>query len=83
MFKVVETWTVGGYTIHEYDDSGRALFAFELGSEYCISEYYDSLDMALIAMVGEKYTSRRGAGGEGVGTAADWFAKMIGLTPAS
>ena len=81
MFTRVDSWKVGDYTINEYNDKGRALFAFELGSEVCISEYYDSLDMALIAMVSEKYTGRRGASGEGVGTAADWFARMIGLKP--
>jgi hypothetical protein len=42
-------------------------------------ELYESLDRALIAWVGEKYTGPRGAGGTGVGTAADWFARMIGM----
>lgn len=42
-------------------------------------ELYASLDRALISWVAEKYTGPRGAGGSGVGTAADWFARMIGM----
>lgn len=41
-------------------------------------ELYATLDRALVAWVAEKYTGRRGAGGTGVGTAADWFMRMIG-----
>lgn len=41
-------------------------------------ELYRTLDHALVAWVGEKYTGPRGAGGTGVGTAADWFMRMIG-----
>lgn len=41
-------------------------------------ELYASLDRAMVAWVAEKYTGPRGAGGPGVGTAADWFLKMIG-----
>lgn len=44
-----------------------------------IGEFHLSLDRALIAWVAEKYTGPRGAGGPGVGTAADWFARMIGM----
>ena len=44
-----------------------------------VGEYFTSLDRAVIAWVGEKYTGPRGAGGSGVGTAADWFARMIGM----
>lgn len=39
---------------------------------------YASLEHAMVAAVGEKYTGPRGAGGTGVGTAADWFMRMIG-----
>lgn len=42
------------------------------------TELYTTLDEAMVAAVGEKYTGRRGAGGTAVGTAADWFMKMIG-----
>lgn len=41
-------------------------------------ELYESLDRAMVSWVAEKYTGRRGAGGTGVGTAADWFMRMIG-----
>lgn len=44
-----------------------------------VGEFHVSLDRALIALVAEKYTGPRGAGGPGVGTAADWFARMIGM----
>lgn len=79
MFRMVKNWQVGDYTISQHEHNGQELYAFTLTDGDQIHEYYDSLDMALIAMVGEKYTGRRGAGGEGVGTAADWFARMIGL----
>lgn len=41
-------------------------------------ELYNSLEHAMVAAVGEKFTGPRGAGGTGVGTAADWFMRMIG-----
>lgn len=71
------------FTGPEYD--GKPLFGYEKISDPGepgkpkIREYHRSLDRAIIAAVGEKYTGPRGAGGEGVGTAADWFAKMIGM----
>lgn len=43
-----------------------------------IGEWYDSIEHAMAAAIAEKYTGRRGAGGPGVGTAADWFMRMIG-----
>lgn len=72
-----------GFTGPEYD--GRPLFGYEKTldpgepGKPKIREYHRSLDRAIIAAVGEKYTGPRGAGGTGVGTAADWFAKMIGM----
>lgn len=87
-------WTVGDWTFYEVEDhgfsqyEGRPLFAFGDGStvesgsragQPKFGELYASLDRAIIAAVGEKYTGPRGAGGTGVGTAADWFAKMIGM----
>jgi hypothetical protein len=83
-------WTVGQWTFYEIEDhgftgdlAGRSLFAFGDGSEDDrgrpkFGEMYASLDRAMVAAVGEKYTGPRGAGGRGVGTAADWFMKMIG-----
>lgn len=87
-------WTVGDWTFYEIEDhgfsdhEGRSLFAFGDGStvesgsragQPKFGELYASLDRAIIAAVGEKYTGPRGAGGTGVGTAADWFARMIGM----
>lgn len=88
-------WTVGDWTFYEVEDhgftgemEGRNLYAFGDGStvqngsragQPKFGELYTSLDRAIIAAVGEKYTGPRGAGGTGVGTAADWFARMIGM----
>lgn len=70
-----------GFTGHE----GQPLYAYEKVSDPGepgkpkTGEWFTSLDRAMIAAVGEKYTGPRGAGGTGVGTAADWFARMIGM----
>jgi hypothetical protein len=70
-----------GFPSHE----GRTLYAFEKVSDPGepgkpkTGEWFVSLDRAMISAVGEKYTGPRGAGGAGVGTAADWFARMIGM----
>ena len=71
-----------GFTGPEYD--GKPLYAYGKGEHDDrgrpkVGEYHRSLDRALISAVGEKYTGPRGAGGTGVGTAADWFARMIGM----
>lgn len=69
-----------GFDAHE----GRPLYAYGKPDDMDdrgipkTGELYASLDRALIAWVGEKYTGPRGAGGTGVGTAADWFMRMIG-----
>lgn len=87
-------WTIGDWTFYEVEDhgfggpsEGRSLFGYT--TEEVVhagpfvapkfGEMYASLDRAIIAAVGEKYTGPRGAGGTGVGTAADWFARMIGM----
>lgn len=72
-----------GFTGPEYD--GKPLYAYEKVRELGtvdkpkLGEFHRSLDRAIIAAIGEKYTGPRGAGGTGVGTAADWFARMIGM----
>lgn len=77
--RLLNIWTVGEYEFTEHVDTrGAHLFGFTINGKER-HEYYYSLDKALIAAVGEKYTGPRGAGGSGVGTAADWFARMIGL----
>lgn len=80
-------WLIGEWAFYEVEDHGFSdrgtLYGFaradgERPVQEKIGELYDSLDRAMVAAVGEKYTGRRGAGGTGVGTAADWFMKMIG-----
>lgn len=71
-----------GFTGPEYD--GKPLYAYGKGEHDDrgrpkVGEYHQTLDRALVAMVGEKYTGPRGAGGTGVGTAADWFCRMVGM----
>lgn len=77
-------WSVGPYTFFETwkhsfkDHAGKPLYRFEVDGERTNCEMYPSLEYAMVAAVGEKYTAPRGAGGTGVGTAADWFMRMIG-----
>jgi hypothetical protein len=85
-------WEMPEVTFYEVEDhgftgehEGRPLYAYGKPNDMDdrgmpkTGEFYNSLDRALIAWVGEKYTGPRGAGGTGVGTAADWFARMIGM----
>lgn len=80
-------WTVGEWTFyqiegHGFSDITGPLYGFEHNGKReghpKFGELYETLEHAMVAAVGEKYTGRRGAGGSGVGTAADWFMKMIG-----
>lgn len=84
-------WTVGEWTFFQVENHGftgeladRPLYGFAVGEvetprgEPKLGELYHCLEHAMVAAVGEKYTGRRGAGGTGVGTAADWFMRMIG-----
>jgi hypothetical protein len=70
---------------HGFQPEDRLLYAYGKPGDVndkgvpTVGELYDSLDRAMIGWVGEKYTSARGAHGSGVGTAADWFARMIGM----
>jgi hypothetical protein len=81
--RTTNRWIVGDYTFTEHADhgfpsfEGQPLYKFLIG-EKTGAEMYTSLDEALVAAVGEKYTGPRGAGGSGVDTAAGWFLKMIG-----
>lgn len=85
-------WTLPGVTFYQVEDhgftgefEGKPLFAYGKPDDMDgrgmpkTGELYDSLDRALVAWVGEKYTGPRGTGGTGVGTAADWFCRMIGM----
>lgn len=93
MSRYPNRWTVGPWTFYEVVDhgftgehAGKPLYGFTVTAEEKtdtsggprLGELYGSLDHALVAAVAEKHTGRRGAGGTGVGTAADWFMRMIG-----
>jgi hypothetical protein len=87
-----QRWNVGAWQFFEIDgrqisDSyeGRKLYGFETQAEdgarpevSNVREWFNSLEHAMAAAIAEKYTGPRGAGGSGVGTAADWFMRMIG-----
>lgn len=80
--KLVNQWTVGEYTIREVEHWTKGeenLFNFKIGDAPWSHVYYGSLDKAMLAAVCEKHTGPAMAGGPGVGSAADWFAKAIGL----
>ncbi len=78
----VGEWTFFEITGHSFsgDLEGKPLYEVEVagGGERVITEMFASLDEAMVAAVGAKWTGPRGAGGTGVGTAADWFMRMIG-----
>lgn len=88
--KFTSRWEMPEVTFYQVEDhgfsehEGKPLYAYGKpdGMDHRgmprTSEMYDSLDRALVSWVAEKYTGPRGAGGTGVGTAADWFMKMIG-----
>jgi hypothetical protein len=90
MDRYTNRWTVGEWTFYQVEDhgftgelEGKPLFGFTteptaFTGKPKLGELYDSLEHAMVSAVGEKYTGRRGAGGTGVGTAADWFMRMIG-----
>lgn len=85
-------WNVGAWQFFEIDGrqlsdtyEGRKLFGFEVQAEdgarpevSNVTRWYNTLEHAMAAAIAEKYTGPEGAGGTGVGTAADWFMRMIG-----
>lgn len=84
-------WEMPEVTFYQVEDHGftgygdRPMYTYGKPGETdrngipTVGEFYDSLDRALVSWVAERYTGRRGAGGTGVGTAADWFCRMIGM----
>lgn len=80
----VGDWIFWAYPDHGFKDHGdRPLYGFtgntvDDANQPKIGELYESIEHAMAAAVAEKFTGKRGAGGTGVGTAADWFMKMIG-----
>lgn len=75
----VGPWTFWEIRDHAFkgDLAGKPLYEFEANGTLS-GEWFDSLDMAMVSAIGEKWTGRRGAGGTGVDTAAGWFMRMIG-----
>ena len=87
-----QRWTIGEWIFSEIDGrqisdtyEGRKLYGFAQaidpeGSSQAgrINEWFNTLEHAMAAAIAQKYTGPRGAGGTGVGTAADWFMRMIG-----
>lgn len=78
----VGEWTFYEITGHSFtgDLVDKPLYEFEVAGDGQTTgrEMFLSLDEALVQAVGAKWTGPRGAGGTGVGTAADWFMAMIG-----
>ncbi len=80
--RINRTWTVGEYAFQEVDTAWggerRTFYRHATEGLERSNELFDSLEHAIVSAIGEKYTGRRGASGSGVGTAADWFMRMIG-----
>lgn len=84
--RINRTWNIGPYFVDEVEGHGFAEFDGPLyrsrieGEDRRDSEMYTSLDHAIAAAIGRRWTGYRGAGGTAVGTAADWFMVMIGAS---
>jgi hypothetical protein len=90
--RYVHRWMVGDWNFYQIEDHGsggpskdKPLFGFTTmpeewrdNGEVKMGEFYNSLEHAMAAAIAEKYTGPRGARGSRVGTAADWFMRMIG-----
>lgn len=76
------TWTVGEYTFQEVEtDWGgqrRTFYRGQVNGLDKCNELFDSLEHAIVSAIATKYTGPRGASGSGVGTAGDWFMRMVG-----
>jgi hypothetical protein len=85
--RIDQWWTVGPYRFEEVVDhpfskiTSGPMYRFVIDGKIS-SEMFESLDRAMVAAVGERRMGPRGAGGNAVGTAADWFCVMIGLDEA-
>jgi hypothetical protein len=67
-----------GFTGTEYAGKSLFTYAFRRDERQKTGELYTTIEHAMAAAIAEQFTGPRGAGGSGVGTAADWFMKMIG-----
>jgi len=84
--QVTGRWTLPGWVFYEIEGHG---FPNIPGPIYRVErdgakphqqdpDSYRTLDEALAQALAAKYCGVRGAGGTGVGTAADWFLRSIG-----
>jgi hypothetical protein len=87
--RVDHRWTVGPYTFEAVSRHGfpepqypPVMYRYKIADKRVDNELYESLDRAMVAAVGARHMGPRGAGGPGVGTAADWFCRMIDLDEA-
>lgn len=80
-------WTFYEVTDHGFSGTAGPLYAYGDGTlvaegrragQPVYGELFFSLDQAMVAAVAEKHTGTCGARGTAVGTAADWFMRMIG-----
>lgn len=84
--RVNRRWSVGPYEFVEVEFrgahpfTGRTLYRYTIDGEQVDAELYASLDRVMVAAVGARHMGPRGAGGNAVGTAADWFCVMVGIT---
>lgn len=85
--RVDHRWTVGPYTFEAVSRHGfpepeypQVMYRYLIDGQRVEPEMYLSLDRALVSAVGARHMGPRGAGGNAVGTAADWFMIMIGAT---
>ena len=83
--RVDQWWTVGPYRLEEVVDhpfdkiTSGPMYRYAIDGKIS-SEMFESLDRAIVAAVGERHMGPRGASGNAVGTAADWFCVMVGMT---
>lgn len=83
MLRVLASWDCGpgddGYLVRkvQFKHSGEVGYDYAIGYGKVTNEVYPTFDYALAAAIAERHTGKRGASGTGVGTAADWFMRMI------
>lgn len=84
---IVNQWAVGPYEIQAVEGHGfpqpqypEVMYRYKINGASVDAEMYPSLDRALVSAIGARHMGPRGAGGNAVGTAADWFCVMINLT---
>lgn len=81
-------WTVGEWTFYEVAGHGfpmnpdKPVYRYErdgIADHEQDRNSYWSIEEAMAAAIASKYTGVQGAGGTGVGTAAMWFIRSLGI----